>query len=80
MALDISFWVLSGVAFSGCDLRGVQFYGANLRGTDFRGSQLEGLQLRVEDLKGAIIDSPQLFTLAREIAALLEMKVVDSDL
>jgi uncharacterized protein YjbI with pentapeptide repeats len=68
---------LSGVAFTGCDLRGAQLYGARLKGADFRGSQLEGLQAGVEDLDGAIIDAVQAVELARDMARMLGLKVVE---
>ena len=70
---------LEGIVFSGCDLRGVQLYGASLKGADFRGSQLEGLQARAEDLQGAIIDSLQLLDLARDLAAMIGLKVLEPD-
>jgi uncharacterized protein YjbI with pentapeptide repeats len=70
---------LQGVVFSSCDLRGAQLSGANLKGTDFRGSQLEDLQVRAEDLQGAIIDSLQLIALARNLAHLLGLKVLESN-
>jgi uncharacterized protein YjbI with pentapeptide repeats len=70
---------LEGIAFSGCDLRGVQLYGANLKGADFRGSQLAGLQARAEDLQGAIIDSLQLLDLARDLAAMIGLRVLEPD-
>jgi len=70
---------LEGIVFSGCDLRGVQLYGANLKGADFRGCQLEGLQARAEDLQGAIIDSLQLLDLARDLAAMIGLKVLEAD-
>jgi len=70
---------LEGIVFSGCDMRGVQLYGANLKGADFRGSQLEGLQARAEDLQGAIIDSLQLLDLARDLAGMIGLKVLEPE-
>jgi len=70
---------LDGAVFSGCDLRGAQMFGASLKGTDFRGSQLAGLQVRVEDLQGAIIDSIQLLDLARDLARLIGLEVLEAD-
>jgi len=70
---------LEGIVFSGCDMRGVQLQGANLKGADFRGSQLEGLQARAEDLQGAIIDSLQLLDLARDLAAMIGLRVLEPD-
>jgi len=70
---------LEGIVFSRCDLRGVQLYGAKLKGADFRGSQLEGLQAQLEDLRGAIIDSLQLLDLARTLAEMIGVKVLEAD-